>query len=98
MTTLTIPGGAPRGPNEGGFANRGNRSGPRGRPGGGKQGGGQFRGKGGQGPPRNRPHRPPGVEADGNVAPSGGDANRAPREVDGNVARPEPAKPRDDDD
>jgi 23S rRNA pseudouridine2605 synthase len=99
MTTLTIPGGAPRGPNEGGFANRGNRSGPRGRPGGGgKQGGGQFRGKGGQGPQRNRPNRPPGVEADGNVAPSAGDANRAPREVDGNVARPEPAKPRDDDD
>jgi translation initiation factor IF-2 len=101
MTTLTVPGGAPRGPNEGGIANRGNRSGPRGRPGGGGagggKGGGQFRGKGG--PASNQRHGPMrGGEADGNVAPSEGSAQPAPREVDGNVAPPKPAMPRDDDD
>ncbi|MEO8754510.1 MAG: pseudouridine synthase [Casimicrobiaceae bacterium] len=102
MTTLGVPGGAPRGPNEGGFANRGNRSGPRGsRPGGGQPGkgggGGQFRGKGGAGPNRQRQGKPGGGEADGNVMPAGGDARPAPREVDGNIALPEAAKPRDDD-
>lgn len=102
MATLTVPGGAPRGPNEGGFANRGNRNGPRGRPGGGgKPGGGgqQFRGKGGQGQPRNRSGRPQGGEVDGNVAPRGANANRAPRdEPNGNIALPKPPAPRDDDD
>ena len=100
MTTLSVPGGAPRGPNEGGFANRGNRSGPRGRPGGGGppgKGGGQFRGKGGPGPNRPRHGKPGGGEADGNVMPAAGDARPAPREVDGNVAVPEAPKPRDDD-
>jgi 23S rRNA pseudouridine2605 synthase len=97
MTTLTVPGGAPRGPNEGGPGNRGNRSGPRGRPGGGGQ---QFRGKGGgQGPPRNRQGRPPGVEVNGNVAPPDDAGNRAPRdEANGNVALPKPPAPRDDED
>ena len=102
MTTLTVPGGAPRGPNEGGIANRGNRSGSRGRPGGGGagggKGGGQFRGKGGPGSNRQRPGPMQGGEADGNVAPSEGSAQPAPREVDGNVAPPKPAMPRDDDD
>ena len=98
MTTLTVPGGAPRGPNEGGLANRGNRSGPRGRPGGGK-GGGQFRGKGPpQGPPRNRAGGPPGEEANGNVAPREASGSREPRdEPNGNIALPKPAVPRDDD-
>jgi 23S rRNA pseudouridine2605 synthase len=91
MTTLTVPGGVPHVSGEGGFGHRGNRSGPRGRPGGGgaKQGGGQgqpFRGKGGQGQPRNRQGRPSRGEADGNVAPGEADGNRASREVDGNRA------------
>jgi len=94
-STLTVPGGAPRGNGEGGFASRGNRSGPRGRPGsgggaGGGKGGGQFRGKGGQGGPN--PHRPAqprprGGEADGNVAPRGAEGHAAPAEADGNRAR-----------
>jgi len=112
---MGAPGG-PRGgqrggpPGQGGFANRGNRSGPRGRPGGG-QGNGQFRGNNGGGQAvGNGPRRkgPPRGEADGNVAPREADGNRAPREVDGNrapreeangnVAARYPGLPRDDDD
>ncbi|MBK9116165.1 MAG: rRNA pseudouridine synthase [Betaproteobacteria bacterium] len=70
-TTLTVPGGVPRGVGEAGNALRGNRSGPRGRP-----GGQQRRGKGGQGGQgaqggqahRRGPGGPRG-ERDGNVAP-----------------------------
>ncbi len=61
-TTLTVPGGAPRGGGDGPGAPRGNRSGPRGRP-----GGQQRRGKGGQGGQAHR--RGPGGPRDGNVAP-----------------------------
>ena len=92
-----VPGGAPRGGGEGaGFGPRGNRGGPRGRPG----GGGQQRGKGGQGPQRprqgsgNAGPRAPGGNASprddnfGNVAPRGErNANAAPRDENfGNVA------------
>ena len=64
-TTLPVPGGVPRGPGDAAHAPRGNRSGPRGRP-----GGQQRRGKGGQGGQAHR--RGPGGargERDGNVAP-----------------------------
>lgn len=75
---LSLPQGAPRqgGPGgEGGFNQRGNRNGPRGRPQG-KQG---FRGN------NARPGKGGGQrEVNGNVAPR--DANRPPREVNGNVA------------
>ncbi len=98
--TLTVPGGVPRGQVEAGPGARGNRSGPRGRAGGGfdkSTAGGQVRGKGGpQGPQRHRQDRPRG-EADGNVASR--EPPRAPREeANGNVAVPKPAVPRDDDD
>jgi translation initiation factor IF-2 len=82
--TLSLPRKGPPG-NEGAFNPRGNRSGPRGRPGG--KGGGGFRGKGG---PSNRPRQGgPRGEANGNVAP--------PREADGNVAPPPTGLPRDED-
>ncbi len=102
----SVPSGAPRGPG-GNFPPRGNRNGPRGRPGGGQGGGGQggggqggggqFRGKGpgNQGP---RPKRDASGEANGNVAPRDGGAKRAPRpDADGNVALPKPPVPRDED-
>jgi 23S rRNA pseudouridine2605 synthase len=65
-STLSLPQKAPR-PVGGGDPNsapRGNRSGPRGRPG--KGGGGNFRGKGGGQPRHPRPPRAP--DANGNVA------------------------------
>ena len=98
-TTLTVPGGVPRGAPEGGFGHRGNRSGPRGRPGAGGQGKGHG-GPPGGGPPRGKPHKSKrqGGEADGNVAPREANADRASRaEVNGNVAPPPKAVPRDDD-
>ena len=69
--TLTLPAHAKRGNGEAGLNvnARGNRSGPRGRPGG--KGGGGFRGKGGPQPQRHRQEGPR-VEADGNVAPPAG--------------------------
>ena len=89
-TTLSVPNAAPHG-NPEGPGNRGNRSGPRGRP----QGkGGAFRGKGGPGKPR--PQGQPRGEADGNVARRE-DPQRAPREVDGNVAVADPRPPQGDD-
>jgi 23S rRNA pseudouridine2605 synthase len=107
---MGVPGGSRGGPpGQGGFANRGNRSGPRGRPGG-VQGNGQFRAKGAGHGDGNGQRRsgPPRGEADGNVAPREADGNRAPREVDGNRAPREEANgnvaprnaviPRDDDD
>jgi 23S rRNA pseudouridine2605 synthase len=101
MTTLTVPGSGSRGP-ETGFGQRGDRSGPRGRPAGGNVGKapGQFRGKGnGQGPPRHKAGGPAGAEPNGNVAPRDDNRNRAPREeVNGNIALPKPPVARDDDD
>ncbi len=94
-STLTVPGGGPRGagPGAGGFAARGNRSGPRGRPGGaGKGNGVPGRGKHAHGPQR---HRQAG-EANGNVAPSA-DGRPASDEANGNVALPPTRAPRDDD-
>ncbi len=67
-TTLTVPGSVPRGAGDAANASRGNRSGPRGRP-----GGPQRRGKGGQGQ-RRGPGGPQG-ERDGNAAPRGGSFN-----------------------
>ncbi len=76
----------------GGFAARGNRSGPRGRPaggagtGGGHKGTTQFRGKGAQGSPRPPQGNARRLGAGGNVASREVDGNRAPREADGNRA------------
>jgi len=96
--TLTVPGGAPRGPQEGGFGARGNRGGPRGRPGPGGPGkgpGGPPRGKGPHGsnrrPGRDADGNAGAREADGNRAPRGPDANHAPREADGNRLARQPS-------
>ena len=81
-STLHLPSAAPRATQDQTFNPRGNRSGPRGRPG----GKGNFRGKGGgQGPHRNRQGPP--REANGNVAP---------REAEGAGAAPGPQSPSDD--
>ena len=97
-TTLTVPGGVPRGagPASGSPGARGNRSGPRGRPGGGGKGngnGGPARGKHAHGPQRHRQ----GGEANGNVAPPHADGRPPRDEVNGNVAPPATKAPRDDD-
>ena len=85
-STLRAPGMAPRANGEPGFVTRGNRSGPRGRPGGGGKGGGQFRGKAGNAPQRQPQGNARRGEANGNVVQREVDGNRASREADGNRA------------
>ncbi len=91
MSARPGPGGFSRDQGQAGANNRGNRNGPRGRPGAAKggagKGSGQQRGKGASGHAHPGPGRPQRGEPDGNVVPRGATAGRPPRgEADGNVA------------